>query len=206
MGSGATRANFWLRVVRPPFAEQHDDNVCQCFPTFLGIPTRFSQPSSRCVNVFEEKRLGIGERSRVTACGHRARWAYCLNLVNKKDPSCGTTDGGRHAAWSNGMFSSCPVLSTVVGPTLRSSTRSTMNSWRAVEGEDDAPMHPKKSWQKQAVSCVGGFPDCVCLVFVDRTRVELFGISAAALSHRRFAPLFPRSGSRVVFFLTRNKG
>ena len=86
------------------FAEQHDDNVCQCLASVLGIPTRYTQPAVVVSMLSKKSGLGLG-----SAVGSR------VNLVNKKDPVVAQrmVEGMQHGPTA--CFSSCPVLSTVVG-------------------------------------------------------------------------------------------
>ena len=53
---------------------------------------------------------------------------------------------------------------------------------RPLVEEDDEPMHPKRSWQKQAVSCVGGLLERVCVAFIVRS-------GAGAVAFRPWSPL-----------------
>ena len=84
---GATRANFWLRMVRPEltaqFAEQHDSNVWQCFATLLGLPE--GQPAVAVSMPLNKSGLGLGSAVRSQRAAHWANWADCLSMVNKRD-------------------------------------------------------------------------------------------------------------------------
>ena len=86
---GATRANFWLRMVRPEltaqFAEQHDNNVWQCFATLLGLPE--GQPTVAVSMPLNKSGLGLGSAVRSWRATHWANWADCLSMVNKRDPA-----------------------------------------------------------------------------------------------------------------------
>ena len=70
---GATRANFWLRAVRPEdtedFAGRHDKNVWACLREILGIP-HASAALHVCVVHFVIVSLwfGIGQRSSCSSC------------------------------------------------------------------------------------------------------------------------------------------
>ena len=63
---GATRANYWLRAVRPEdtedFARRHDENVWACLREILGTP--HASGSACFVHfVIVSGRFGIGQRS-----------------------------------------------------------------------------------------------------------------------------------------------
>ena len=69
-------------IGNPKFALAQFDSNMSMFCHVLGDPDKTHVTNT--VNVFEQKLLGIGERSPVTA--RWERWACCLNLVNKRDP------------------------------------------------------------------------------------------------------------------------
>ena len=89
LGCGATRANFWLCMVRPgltaQFAEQHDSNVWQCFATLLGLPE--GQPAVAVSMPLNKGGLGLGSAVRSRRAAHWASWADCLSMVHKRDPA-----------------------------------------------------------------------------------------------------------------------
>ena len=86
---GATRANFWLRAVRPEdteeFARRHDENVWACFREILGTPQ-----ASAAAHVFSTLSLSAGglglvSAVRVRVAAHWASWADSLRMVRQRN-------------------------------------------------------------------------------------------------------------------------
>ena len=98
---------------------------------------------------------GLGLGSPITACSALGKLGQLFEHGQQEGSSRATIDGGRHSARSSSVFSSCPGLSTGIGPRcVRAPPPFRGTPQKTSEGEDDEPMHPKRSRQQQAVSCV----------------------------------------------------
>ena len=98
MMCASTRANFWLRAVRPELTEavatRHDANVWNCLRTILG--TRRAPASSQVLSslVLSAGGLGLASAHRVGVAAHWASWADCILMVRRRHPvlaECGST-------------------------------------------------------------------------------------------------------------------
>ena len=86
----STRANFWLRMIRPDqtlqYAERHDAAVWGCLCAILGSPR--VPADARVTASFPLSMGGLGltsaVRSRVAA--HWSSWADCIRMVRDRHP------------------------------------------------------------------------------------------------------------------------
>ena len=87
----ATRANFWLRMVRPEdtleFAERHDDRVWECLRAILGTPA--APVSAKVLAQLPLSMGGLGLTSAVQTrvAAHWASWADSISMVRKRHPT-----------------------------------------------------------------------------------------------------------------------
>ena len=87
---GLTRANFWLRAVRPEdsegFATRHDENVWACLREILGMPN--APPEAHVIATLALSACGHGLASavRVRPAAHWASWADSLRMIRQRHP------------------------------------------------------------------------------------------------------------------------
>ena len=85
---GATRSNFWLRMVRPEqvqnFAERHDLNVWRCLQALLGIEG--APDLARMLSNLPLSRggLGLSCAARSTVAAHWSSWADCVHMIKQR--------------------------------------------------------------------------------------------------------------------------
>ena len=84
----ATRANFWLRVVRPEdsfaFAERHDDRVCDCLRAILGTPAAPMSVKVLAHLPLSMGGLGLTSAVQTRVAAHWASWADSISMVRKR--------------------------------------------------------------------------------------------------------------------------
>ena len=87
---GSTRANFWLRALRPEdtesFARRHDENVWTCLHQILGTPNAPVGAHTLATLAFSVGGLGLGSAVRVRHAAHWASWADSLRMVRARHP------------------------------------------------------------------------------------------------------------------------
>ena len=87
-----TRANFYLRIVRPElteeFSQRHDEQIWRCFCTIAGVAPEAPSPSSRAVTSLPLAAGGLGLRSatRLRHVAHWASWADTIKMVHELHP------------------------------------------------------------------------------------------------------------------------
>ena len=88
---GATRANFWLRALRPAdtetFARRHDDNVWTCLREILGTPNAPAAARVLSTLALSAGGLGLVSAVRVRPAAHWASWADSLRMVRQRHPA-----------------------------------------------------------------------------------------------------------------------
>ena len=86
----ATRANFWLRTVRPEdsqvFTERHDAHVWECFRAILGLPA--APVSAKVIAHLPVSLGGLGLTNAVQTkdAPPLASWADSICMVRKRHP------------------------------------------------------------------------------------------------------------------------
>ena len=87
---GATRANFWLRAVRPEdtedYARRHDANVWTCFQEITGIAHAPATAHVLSTLSLAAGGLGLASAVRVRAAAHWASWADSLQMIKQRHP------------------------------------------------------------------------------------------------------------------------
>ena len=87
---GATRANFWLRAVRPKdtedLARRHDENVWACLREILGTLHASAAAHVLSTLSLSAGSLGLVSAVRVRAAAHWASWANFLRMVKQRNP------------------------------------------------------------------------------------------------------------------------
>ena len=91
---GATRANFWLRTVRPDltrsFSEHHDASVWQCMVQLMSVdPLELSQTLASLP--FRLGGMGLAHAVRGREAAHWASWADCIRMVKQRHPHIAAT-------------------------------------------------------------------------------------------------------------------
>ena len=87
---GATRSNFWLRMVRPDqvqnFAERRDLNVWRCLQALLGIEG--APELARMLSNLPLSRGGLGLSCAVRSsmAAHWSSWADCVHMIKQRHP------------------------------------------------------------------------------------------------------------------------
>ena len=88
---GSTRANFWLRALRPedtePFARRHDENVWTCLRQILGTPNAPVGAYTLATLALSAGGLGLGSAVRVRHAVHWASWGDSLRMVRARHPA-----------------------------------------------------------------------------------------------------------------------
>ena len=88
-GCGSTRANFWLRSVRPDLTEEfarHDSAVWRCLCTIFGTPTVPEEAQVLASFSFSSGGLGLADPRRMRHAAHFASWADTVEMVRKRHP------------------------------------------------------------------------------------------------------------------------
>ena len=87
---GATRANFLSRNVQPAqtfwYAQQHDDNVWECFSRLTGFSQELVGARSTSSAPLGKGGLGLLSAVRTRKAAHCAIWADCLPMVHQRQP------------------------------------------------------------------------------------------------------------------------
>ena len=84
---GSTRANFWMRAVRPEgFATRHDENVWACLREILGMPNAPPEAHVIATLVLSAGGLGLASAVRVRPAAHWASWADSLRMIRQRHP------------------------------------------------------------------------------------------------------------------------
>ena len=92
---GSTRANFWLRVVRPElsggFASRRDAEMWRCLREILGTPR--APPVAQVLSSLSLSSGGCGltSASRVRPAAHWSSWADCLRMGKQRHPDLAAT-------------------------------------------------------------------------------------------------------------------
>ena len=91
----ATRANFWLRAVRPEqsesFAERHDTNVWMCLRSILGSERAPDSNKGISQLPFSVGGLGLTSAMRSRVAAHWSSWADCIHMIRQRHPSVAET-------------------------------------------------------------------------------------------------------------------
>ena len=86
---GATRANFWLRTLRPEdtesYAIRHDENVWSCLRQILGTPN--ASTAAHTLSTLSLSAGGLGLASAVRVAAHWSSWADSLRMVRQRHPA-----------------------------------------------------------------------------------------------------------------------
>ena len=156
----STRANYWLRSVRPDlteaFARRHDDSVWECLRQILQITPDHDVARVTASLPFSVGGMGLPAASRSREGAHWASWADCLPMVHERHPTVAAT-------MVQGMARDpCPCFEAVrtcvehlteagfeVSPwtVLRDSTT-------VARADSPEPSEPKFGWQHKATRCV----------------------------------------------------
>ncbi len=92
---GATRANFWLRVIQPdlslPFAQRHNDRVWGCLASLLHVPTQLPHARTTALMPLSKGEVGFGHIVRARHAAHFPSWADRLPTVRQRHPDVGDT-------------------------------------------------------------------------------------------------------------------
>ena len=87
----ATRANFWLRMVRAEdslaFAERHDDRVWDSLRAILGTPAAPVSAKVLAHLPLSMGGLGLTSAVRTRVAAHWASWADSISMVRKRHPT-----------------------------------------------------------------------------------------------------------------------
>ena len=88
---GATRANFWLRTLRPEdtesYAIRHDENVWSCLRQILGTPNASTAAHTLSTLSLSAGGLGLASAVRVRPAAHWSSWADSLRMVRQRHPA-----------------------------------------------------------------------------------------------------------------------
>ena len=153
---GATRANFWLRTVRPDLAEsfavRHDARVWQCVQHLLGVVDTPSASQTIAFLPFWLGGLGLASAVRGRAAAHWASWADCLRMVRKRHPSVADTmvlGLERDPAPSLRAVRVCQQ--TLIDAGFEAPPWDVLSADSLQETEADGePSQPKRGWQQKA--------------------------------------------------------
>ena len=158
---GATRANFWLRTVRPDlirsFAEHHDASVSQCMVQLMSVDLLELSPTLASLP-FRLGGVGVAHAVRGREAAHWASWADCIKMVKQRHPHIAAT-------MMRSLVDHDPVAPCF--REVRSCQRSLMEAgfdipeWESLtesppprqEGEIE-PSQPKRGWQHKATHAV----------------------------------------------------
>ena len=98
----ATRANYWLRTVRPDltlqFAMAHDHDVLVCLSRLLEVPVETFALNATMSLPLSKGGLGLRSAVRSREAAHWASWAGCLSMVQKRHPQVAGIIGGEMAS------------------------------------------------------------------------------------------------------------
>ena len=152
---GATRANFWLRTVRPDLAEsfavRHDARVWQCVQHLLGVVDTPSASQTIAFLPFWLGGLGLASAVRGRAAAHWASWAG-LRMVRKRHPSVAETmvlGLERDPAPSLRAVRVCQQ--TLIDAGFEAPPWDVLSADSLQETEADGePSQPKRGWQQKA--------------------------------------------------------
>ena len=90
MMCASTRANFWLRAVRPElteaFATRHDANVWNCLRTILGTPRAPASSQVLSSLALSAGGLGLASAHRARVAAHWVSWVDCVLMVRRRLP------------------------------------------------------------------------------------------------------------------------
>ena len=85
---GSTRANFWLRALRPEdtesFARRHDENVWTCLRQIPGTPNAPSGAHTLATLALSASGLGLASEVRVRPAAHCANWTDSHRMVRQR--------------------------------------------------------------------------------------------------------------------------
>ena len=88
---GSTRANFWLRPLRPEdtesFVTRHDENVWTCLRQILHTPNAPSGAHTLATLALSAGGLGLASAVRVRPAAHWASWADSLRMDRQRHPA-----------------------------------------------------------------------------------------------------------------------
>ena len=87
---GSTRANFWMRAVRPEdsegFAIRHDENVWACLREILEMPNAPPEAHVIATLALSAGGLGLVSAVRVRPAAHWASWADSFRMIRQRHP------------------------------------------------------------------------------------------------------------------------
>ena len=156
----STRANYWLRSVRPDlteaFAHRHDVSVWECLCQVLRIPPHHDMVRVTASLPFSVGGLGLPAASRSREGAHWASWADCLPMVHERHPTVAT-------AMVQGLTrdpAPCfDAVRTCVDHLIEAGFG--VPSWSAlrdnttvIRADSPEPSEPKFGWQHKATRCV----------------------------------------------------
>ena len=87
----ATRAKFWLRIIRPEdtqaFAWRHDPHVWECLRVILGTTTALVSAKVLAHLPLFMEGLGFTSAVQTRVAAHWASWADSISMVRKRHPT-----------------------------------------------------------------------------------------------------------------------
>ena len=159
-----SRANYFLRAVRPDlaqeFAEQHDNDLWECLCELLQIRPAAVEPAARAAAQLPLSGGGLGLRSarRTGEAAFWASWADCLEMVQQRHPRLATDLLARLEAPSDAGTSS--VAAAAAAAQRLAAAGMDVPSWQELaegarpppppEGEEVEPGMSKNGWQFHA--------------------------------------------------------
>ena len=151
----STRANFWLRSVRPEqtqeFAARHDDNVWSCLLQILGMRTAPSIAHVFSTLALSAGGLGLASAVRVRVAAHWSSWADSLRMIRQRHPLiaefivAGLADGPVPCFQA---VRECQRSLAAVGFEMPSWVE--LSDSPPTREEDPEPNQPKFGWQQKA--------------------------------------------------------
>ena len=151
----ATRANYWLRTVRPDltlqFAMAHDHDVLVSLSRLLEVPVETFELNATMSLPLSKGGLGLRSAVRSREAAHWASWADCLPMVQKRHPQVagimlqGLNGGGEMASMN--VVRECVASLADAGCVLPSWFELVDGVRPPVpEGTSD-PFQPRQGWQ-----------------------------------------------------------
>ena len=152
----ATRANYWLRAVRPDltlqFATAHDHDVLVCLGRILEVPVG-SFASDETVSLpLSKGGLGLRSAVRSRVAAHWASWADCLPTVQKRHPQVASImlqglNGGRRQTISLNVARECATSLAEAGCELPTWLDLVDGVRPPIPMDMGDPFQPRQGWQ-----------------------------------------------------------
>ena len=156
----STRANYWLRCVRPDLsgalAHRHDASVWECLRQILRITPDQAIVSTTTSLPFFMGGLGLTVAFRSREGAHWASWADCLPMVRERHPTVADTTVQGLARDTAPCFSAVRtcVTSLIEAGFELPSWRMLRASTEPVRVDAPEPSEPKIGWQQKATRCL----------------------------------------------------